>query len=141
MPQDAFYYNANSKVPNGVPNGRSSPAGLGSAHGHGHGRGGSMSNISAELLRQKEAELEGLRKREISMKSALTKAILAGFTVVDLESEEDLMGEVGGGELDTKKLSGIILKFRQERAAMQVRWPLAETFPVLTIIMITGNNG
>ena len=144
VPQDAFYYNANGKVPNGVPNGRSSPAGLGSAHGHGHGRGGSMSNISAELLRQKEAELEGLRKREVSMKAALTKAILAGFTVVDLEGEESLMGEVGGGELDAKKLSDIVLKFRQERAAMQVRWPLEETFPivlVLTIIMITGYNG
>ena len=144
VPQDAFYYNANGKVPNGVPNGRSSPAGMGSAHGHGHGRGGSMSNISAELLRQKEAELEGLRKREVSMKAALTKAILAGFTVVDLESEEGLMGDVGGGELDAKKLSGIVLKFRQERAAMQVRWPLEETFPVvfvLTIITITGGHG
>lgn len=124
VPQDAFYYNANGKVSNGVTNGRSSPAGVGSAHGHGHARGGSMSNISAELLRQKEAELEGLRKREVSMKAALTKAILAGFTVVDLEGEEGLMGGVDGGELDAKKLSDIVLNFRQERAAMQVRWPL-----------------
>ena len=124
MPQDAFYYNANGKVSNGVTNGRSSPAGVGSAHGHGygHGRSGSMSNISAELLRQKEAELEGLRKREVSMKAALTKAILAGFTVVDLEGEEGLMGGVDGGELDAKKLSDVVLNFRQERAAMQVRW-------------------
>jgi hypothetical protein len=121
VPQDAFYYNANGKVPNGVANGRSSPAGFSSSHGHGHGRGGSMSNISAELLRQKEAELEGMRKREVSMKAALTKAILAGFTVADLEGEEGLVGEVDGGELDAKKLSDIVLKFRQERAAMQVR--------------------
>jgi len=121
VPQDAFYYNANGKVPNGVTNGRSSPAGFSSSHGHGHGRGGSMSNIGAELLRQKEAELEGMRKREVSMKAALTKAILAGFTVADLEGEEGLASEVEGGELDAKKLSDIVLKFRQERAAMQVR--------------------
>ena len=121
VPQDAFYYNANSKVPNGVTNGRSSPGGFSSSHGHGHGRGGSMSNISAELLRQKEVELEGLRKREISMKAALTKAILAGFTVADLEGDEGLAGEVDGGDLDAKKLSDVVLKFRQERAAMQVR--------------------
>jgi hypothetical protein len=122
VPQDAFYYNSNGKVPNGMTNGRSSPAGFSSAHGHGHGRGGgSMSNISAELLRQKEAELEGMRKREASMKAALTKAILAGFTVVDLEVEERITGEALGGESDAKKLSDIVLKFRQERAAMQVR--------------------
>jgi len=117
-PQDAFYYNANGKIPNGVINGRSSPAGFSSSHGH--GRGGSMSNISAELLRQKEAELEGMRKREASMKAALTKAILAGFTVVDPE-DEGLTGGVDGGEPDARNLSDIVLKFRQERAAMQVR--------------------
>ena len=121
VPQDAFYYNANGKAPNGMTNGRSSPAGFSSSHGHGHGRGGSMSNISAELLRQKEAELEVMRKREVSMRAALSKAILAGFTVVDLEVEEGLTGEVDAGELDAKKLSDIVLKFRQERAAMQVR--------------------
>jgi hypothetical protein len=55
------------------------------------------------------------------MKTALTKAILAGFTVADLGDEEGLTGEVNGGESDAKKLGGIVLKFRQERAAMQVR--------------------
>lgn len=146
VPQDAFYYNANGKVPNGMTNGRSSPAGFSSSHGHGHGhgRGGSMSNISAELLRQKEAELEGMRKREVSMKAALTKAILAGFTVVDLEDEEGLTGEVEGGESNTKKLSDIVLKFRQERAAMQVRWPFGAPLFArlgLTILVNTGDDG
>lgn len=144
VPQDAFYYNANGKVPNGMTNGRSSPAGFSSSHGHGHGhgRGGSMSNISAELLRQKEAELEGMRKRQASMKAALTKAILAGFTVADLGDEEGLMGEVHDGDLGAKKLSDIVLKFRQERAAMQVRFE-ATLFAYLglTVVVITGDDG
>jgi hypothetical protein len=65
------------------------------------------------------------------MKAALTKAILAGFTVVDLEDEEGLTGGVDGGESDAKKLSDIVLKFRQERAVMQVRWPLEATFSLV----------
>ena len=144
VPQDAFYYNANGKVPNGMTNGRSSPAGFSSSHGHGHGRGGSMSNISAELLRQKEAELEGMRKREASMKAALTKAILAGFTVVDPEEDDGLTGGVDGGELDAKKLSDIVLKFRQERAVMQVRRPFEATMFArsrLTAVVVTGDDG
>ena len=141
VPQDAFYYNTNGKGPNGLTNGRSSPAGFSSSHGHGHGRGGSMSNISAELLRQKEAELEGMRKRQASMKAALTKAILAGFTVADLGDEEGLMGEAHDGDLGAKKLSDIVLKFRQERAAMQVRFE-ATLFAHLglTVVVITGDD-
>jgi hypothetical protein len=102
-PGDAFY--------NGSVNG----------HHHSSSRAGSVTNVTADLLRDlktKDIELEGLKRQMIWMKEALGKASRSGYVYVDRD------GNAGTNEIsdaDDGKVTEIVLKFKQFKAQVQVR--------------------
>jgi hypothetical protein len=94
--------------------------------GHGHhggsvGGGGSVSNVTADLIRDlkvKDMELEGAKRQINWMKEALGKATKAGFVYVGrsgspLVEDRDEGQEEGGNK-------ELLLKFKQFKAQMQV---------------------
>jgi len=89
----------------------------------GHSQHGSSSNINADLLKAKEAELESLKRREQWMKAALSQATKVGFVWQDGELDEDNVGswsDGGGGDGNMRLLAETIIKMKQERAKIQV---------------------
>lgn len=123
-----------STVPNMVTmalNGRSSPAvdrsrlpadpfyNPHAPHVNGHVRSGSknssVGNITADLVRDlknKELELEGMKRQMTWMKEAVGKATRAGF----IYTERD----IGDIDNDSSADNELVLKFKQFRAQMQV---------------------
>ncbi|KIK70799.1 hypothetical protein GYMLUDRAFT_66014 [Collybiopsis luxurians FD-317 M1] len=90
-----------------------------SPHANGHVRSGSkngsIGNVTADLVRDlknKELELEGMKRQMAWMKEALGKATRAGF----IYAERDL-GDTDSGTLPENEL---VLKFKQFRAQMQI---------------------
>ncbi|KAF8578415.1 hypothetical protein K439DRAFT_1362232 [Ramaria rubella] len=88
-------------------------------------RPGSGSSVIADMLKQKETELETAKRREAWMRAALSKASKAGF-VWDAEltlSEDDadsIVKEDGAesGE-DVRKLADLVLALKRDRARIQ----------------------
>jgi hypothetical protein len=83
--------------------------------------GGSTGNITADLIRDlkaKETEVDAMRNREVWMKAALSKASRSGFVYEDQEAGE---GDLGLSS-DEQKISELVLKFKQFRAQIQVRF-------------------
>ncbi|KAJ4484910.1 hypothetical protein C8J55DRAFT_452826 [Lentinula edodes] len=123
-----------SSAPNMVTmalNGRSSPAvdrsripadpfyNPHTPHVNGHVRSGSkngsVGNITADLVRDiknKEIELEGMKRQMTWMKEAVGKATRAGF----IYTERD----IGDTDSDSSADNELVLKFKQFRAQMQV---------------------
>ncbi|KAI0095103.1 hypothetical protein BDY19DRAFT_879808 [Irpex rosettiformis] len=81
---------------------------------------GSTGNITADLIRDlkdKEAEMELLKKREAWMKAALAKASRAGFVYADegqLESDAE-----NDDDVDSRRVSEMVLNLKHLKAKIQ----------------------
>ncbi|KAK0246372.1 hypothetical protein EDD85DRAFT_54859 [Armillaria nabsnona] len=102
-PPDGFFPTGGSPTVNGF------------THHHSSSRQGSVSNVTADLLRDlkaKEVELEGVRRQMIWMKEALVKASRSGYVYTDKD----------GGQLEDSVESQnteLLLQFKQFKAQMQ----------------------
>ncbi|KAJ2989598.1 hypothetical protein NUW54_g8733 [Trametes sanguinea] len=88
-----------------------SPTVNGFAHAHAHTKVGSTGNVTADLIRdlkEKEAEVEALKKKEAWMKAALLKAERSGF--IYAESEEELASRA-----DANKRGQISVTFSEKK--------------------------
>ena len=101
---DAFYTGKSvSPVPNGSP------------------YKGSTGNVTADLIRdlkQKEAEVEVMKKREAWMRAALSKAARSGF--IYEQSEGDVLASADEDDIDGQKVAQMIVNFKQLHAKLQV---------------------
>lgn len=96
----------------------SSPTTNGFAH---HRTGGSTGNLTADLIRDlkdKEAEMEALKKREAWMKAALAKASRAGFVYAD-EGQLDT-GSENDEDVDSRRVSEMVLNLKHLKSKIQV---------------------
>ena len=94
------------------------------------GRPGSTSNITADLvqnlrqmeadLRNRDAEVETLRKRETWMRAALSKASKAGFSWSDIPVDDDDATSHEPETTEARKLIDLAFRLKQERATLQV---------------------
>lgn len=108
-PQGVYYSQPSSSA---TPNGN--------GYGHG-GRGGSAGNVAGDLLRElkeKEAEMDAMKKKEAWMKAALAKATRSGFVYADSEqlgpnSEDD--------DIDGRKISEMVINLKHLKAKLEVR--------------------
>ncbi|KAL1951460.1 hypothetical protein VTO73DRAFT_609 [Trametes versicolor] len=81
---------------------------------------GSTGNITADLIRDlkdKEAEVEGLKKKEAWMKAALLKAERSGF--IYAESEEELSSRADDDDIDGRKVTEMVINLKQLKAKIQ----------------------
>lgn len=139
-PPDAFYSlgTRSPTVSNGFPPG-SRP---GSS-----GRPGSGGSVIADMLKQKEAELETAKRRETWMRAALSKASKAGFVwdadLTLVEGEADLLTQVDGGASgdDVRKLCDLVLALKRDHARIQVGGSSCEYFQSLITICIEHRRG
>ncbi|TFY62846.1 hypothetical protein EVJ58_g3607 [Rhodofomes roseus] len=103
-PTDAFYSaKAGSPIPNGSPYSK-----------------GSTGNVTADLIRdlkQKEAEVEAMKKRDVWMRAALSKAARSGF-IYD-QSEGDILASADEDDIDGQKVAQMIVNFKQLHAKLQ----------------------
>ncbi|CCM04210.1 uncharacterized protein FIBRA_06376 [Fibroporia radiculosa] len=104
-PLDAFYGpKSGSPLPNG----------------HAYPKPGSTGNLTADLIRDlkdKEVELEEMKKREVWMKAALSKASRSGF--VYAESEAELSARAEDDDIDGQKVTEMVINFKQLKAKIQ----------------------
>ncbi|KZT75075.1 hypothetical protein DAEQUDRAFT_659712 [Daedalea quercina L-15889] len=103
-PVDAFYTaKSGSPVPNGSPHGK-----------------GSTGNVTPDLIRdvkQKEVEMETMKKREAWMRAALSKAARSGF--IYEQSEGDVLDRADEDDIDGQKVAQMIVDFKQLHAKLQ----------------------
>lgn len=91
-------------------------------NGFGHGRtAGSTGNLTANLIRdlkEKEAEMEAMKKREAWMKAALAKASRSGFVYVD----EDGLGTdaENDDDIDSRRVAEMVINLKHVKAKIQV---------------------
>ncbi|THH09190.1 hypothetical protein EW145_g2194 [Phellinidium pouzarii] len=109
------------------PGGRASPTVNG--YGSSHARPGSTGNVTADLIRDlklKEAEMEGMKKREAWMRAALRNATIAGFAYTDVELNPSDMDRrsLTDEALDLKSLATMIMQLKQEHARVQSEFAL-----------------
>lgn len=81
---------------------------------------GSTGNITADLIRdlkEREAEMEVMKKREAWMRAALSKASRSGF--VYSESEEELLNRAEDDDIDGQKVTELVVHFKQLKAKLQ----------------------
>lgn len=101
-------------------------------HHHSSSRGGSVTNVTADLLRDlkaKDVELEGLKRQLAWMKEGLGKASRSGYVYVDRDGNS-LTNDLS--EEDDERVTEIVLKFKQFKAQIQVRIMLRSWRPHLT---------
>ncbi len=81
---------------------------------------GSIGNITADLIRdlkEKEAEMEQMKKREAWMRAALSKATRSGFVYADAE----LLGDDGDDEgIDSRRVADMVISLKHVKAQIQV---------------------
>ncbi|KAI9060535.1 hypothetical protein FKP32DRAFT_1595287 [Trametes sanguinea] len=97
-----------------------SPTVNGFAHAHAHTKAGSTGNVTADLIRdlkEKEAEVEALKKKEAWMKAALLKAERSGF--IYAESEEELASRADDDDIDSRKVTEMVINLKQLKAKIQ----------------------
>lgn len=106
-PTDAFY-NTSFSLPNGYQHHRS------------NSRNESVSNVTADLLKDlkaKDIELESSRRQILWMKEALAKASRSGYVYTDRDGNEVTDGDVADGP--SSRYSDLVLNFKQFKAQMQ----------------------
>ncbi|OBZ78636.1 Tip elongation aberrant protein 1 [Grifola frondosa] len=89
-------------------------------NGVGHVKPGSTGNITADLIRDlkdKEAEMEGMKKKEAWMKATLIKASRSGF--IYAQSEEELTAHAEDDDFDGQKVADMVINFKQLKAKLQ----------------------
>lgn len=91
-----------------------------SVNGFAHTKSGSAGNVTADLLRdlkEKDAEMEAMKKREAWMKAALTKASRSGFVYADGEALES---DADDDDIDSRKVADIVMNLKHFKAKLQV---------------------
>ncbi|KAI8980785.1 hypothetical protein BD414DRAFT_420720 [Trametes punicea] len=89
-------------------------------NGFGHTNAGSTGNVTVDLIRDlkdKEAEVEALKKKEAWMKAALLKAERSGF--IYAESEEELASRADDDDIDSRKVTEMVINLKQLKAKIQ----------------------
>ncbi|RPD82328.1 hypothetical protein L226DRAFT_556194 [Lentinus tigrinus ALCF2SS1-7] len=87
---------------------------------NGFAKPGSTGNLTADLIRDlkdKEAEVEALKKKEAWMKAALMKAERSGF--IYAESEEELSSRADDDDIDGRKVTEMVINLKQLKAKIQ----------------------
>lgn len=90
---------------------------------NGYAKTGSTGNITADLIRdlkEKESEMEAMKKKEVWMKAALSKAARSGFVYADAE---DLSLDAGDDDIDSRKVAEMVLNLKHLKARLQVGVP------------------
>ncbi|KAJ3550609.1 hypothetical protein NM688_g5034 [Phlebia brevispora] len=80
---------------------------------------GSTGNITADLIRdlkEKEAEMEQMKKREAWMKAALMKATRSGFVYADMES---LGSDNDDEDIDSRRVADMVIGLKHVKAQIQ----------------------
>ncbi|KAI0654188.1 hypothetical protein C8Q70DRAFT_1142246 [Cubamyces menziesii] len=89
-------------------------------NGFAHTKPGSTGNLTADLIRDlkdKEAEVEALKKKEAWMKAALLKAERSGY--IYAESEEELASRADDDDIDSRKVTEMVINLKQLKAKIQ----------------------
>ncbi|KAH9857949.1 hypothetical protein C2E23DRAFT_864957 [Lenzites betulinus] len=89
-------------------------------NGFAHTKSGSTGNPTADLIRDlkdKAAEVEALKKKEAWMKAALLKAERSGF--IYAESEEELSSRADDDDIDSRKVTEMVINLKQLKAKIQ----------------------
>ncbi|KAI0323702.1 hypothetical protein GY45DRAFT_1401236, partial [Cubamyces sp. BRFM 1775] len=89
-------------------------------NGFAHTKVGSTGNPTADLIRDlkdKAAEVEALKKKEAWMKVALLKAARSGY--VNAESEEELASRADDDDIDSRKVTEMVINLKQLKAKIQ----------------------
>ncbi|KAJ3482426.1 hypothetical protein NLI96_g6974 [Meripilus lineatus] len=88
-------------------------------NGYAHVKPGSTGNLTADLIRdlkEKEAEVEALKKKEAWMRAALTKASRSGFVYAE---EKDLGDNAGDDDVDGRKVAEMVINLKHLKARLQ----------------------
>ncbi|KAI0778416.1 hypothetical protein BD413DRAFT_466819 [Trametes elegans] len=96
------------------------PPGSPTVNGFVHTKLGSTGNLTADLIRDlkdKEAEVEALKKKEAWMRAALLKAERSGF--IYAESEEELSSRADDDDIDSRKVTEMVINLKQLKAKIQ----------------------
>ena len=91
-----------------------------SVNGFAHTKSGSTGNVTADLLRdmkEKDAEMEAMKKREAWMKAALAKATRSGFVYADGES---LGNDADDEDIDSRRVAEMVITLKHVKAQIQV---------------------
>ena len=94
-----------------------SPTVNGFAHGSNKG---STGNITADLIRdlkEKEADIEQMKKREAWMKAALAKATRSGFIYADADA---LGSDNDDEDIDSRRVAEMVISLKHVKAQLQV---------------------
>ena len=89
---------------------------------NGFAKPGSTGNVMADLIRDlkdREAEIEAMKKKESWMKAALLKAERSGF--IYAETEEELSSRADDDDIDGRKVTEMVINLKQLKAKIQVR--------------------
>lgn len=81
---------------------------------------GSTGNITADLIRdlkEKEADIEQMKKREAWMKAALSKASRSGFIYADAEA---LDSDADDEDIDSRRVAEMVMNLKHVKAQLQV---------------------
>ncbi|KAI1789772.1 hypothetical protein LXA43DRAFT_1096023 [Ganoderma leucocontextum] len=87
---------------------------------NGFAKPGSTGNLTADLIRDlkdKEADVEAMKKKQAWMKAALLKAERSGF--IYAESEEELSSRADDDDIDGRKVTEMVINFKQLKAKIQ----------------------
>ena len=68
-------------------------------------------------LKEKEAEMEQMKKREVWMKAALAKATRSGFVYADGES---LGNDADDEDIDSRRVAEMVITLKHVKAQLQV---------------------
>ncbi|KIP12569.1 hypothetical protein PHLGIDRAFT_97993 [Phlebiopsis gigantea 11061_1 CR5-6] len=88
-------------------------------NGFSHTKSGSTSNITADLMRDlkgKEGEIQSMKKREVWMKAALTKATRSGFIYADGEA---FSSDADDDDIDSRKVADMVMNLKHFKAKIQ----------------------
>ena len=88
---------------------------------NGFAKPGSTGNLTADLIRDlkdREAEIETLKKKESWMKAALLKAERSGF--IYAETEEELSSRADDDDIDGRRVTEMVINLKQLKAKIQV---------------------
>ncbi|KAK7695003.1 hypothetical protein QCA50_002191 [Cerrena zonata] len=105
--------------PQGTYYAQSTPSAAPNGYTHGGTKGGSTGNVAGDLLRElrdKDVEVEAMKKKEAWMKAALAKATRSGFVYAD---PDELGPNAEDDDIDGRKISEMVINLKHLKAKLQ----------------------